>query len=711
MMPTGPDRAPLECDLVMKGGVTSGVIYPGAIAAIAATYRLRAIGGTSAGAIGAAAAAAMEFGRRSGRNPQARERLEGLAAELGREHGGAPLLQHLFEPDPDTAPLFHLLRRLQSAAGTRGVAGGAGVVALSAFWWAALALGLVAAALLWLEPAHGAALAVALLLLLLVGLPALTLLLAALFWWPTLRAGLRAVADNGYGFCSGMARARPGVEPLPALTEWLHARFQELAGLALEEPLTFGDLWAASHRHAGADRAAALAAALRAAQDPRRPDPTLGTMSRDIELVLVASDINRALSVQLPFLRREDLLYARRSDLAALFPPEIVTWMVAHQRAPTDPRDDLAAVDLGGADADAFVRLPRPKDLPVLVGVRMSLSFPFLFRAVRLYVLRERAAALGGGRELAELWITDGGITSNFPLHLFDAPIPTRPTFCLNLLYHDDELQPEQVSAEPATPDPGLAPADAQPEEMVYMLRTNRGRLASYTRFAAGAPSARLLRFAGRIITTARQWGDNQLIDVPGYRDRIVHVRMRDGEGGFNVAMGAAVIADLQRRGARAGEVIAARFVPDTLLDPLFAGEPLVLNWANHRFVRFRAFLAGLEVAASRFTAGWEDDRARAELPATDPLRQAPSIERMTEEAGTVAGESMTTRPGYPFANATQRALALDMAAGLESLATLAPTPAIDGVDRVNGRPGAPRPKQALRLRPSIDSDPRTELP
>jgi cyanophycinase len=50
MMPIEPDRAPLECDLVMKGGVTSGVIYPGAIAAIAATYRLRAIGGTSAGA-------------------------------------------------------------------------------------------------------------------------------------------------------------------------------------------------------------------------------------------------------------------------------------------------------------------------------------------------------------------------------------------------------------------------------------------------------------------------------------------------------------------------------------------------------------------------------------------------------------------------------------------------------------------------------------
>lgn len=69
----------LECDLVMKGGVTSGIIYPAAIAAIAKDYRLRAIGGTSAGAIGAAAAAAMEFGRRSGRNPEARNKLACLA--------------------------------------------------------------------------------------------------------------------------------------------------------------------------------------------------------------------------------------------------------------------------------------------------------------------------------------------------------------------------------------------------------------------------------------------------------------------------------------------------------------------------------------------------------------------------------------------------------------------------------------------------------
>ena len=45
-----------ECDVIMKGGVTSGVIYPKAILKLSERYRFRSIGGTSAGAIAAAAA-------------------------------------------------------------------------------------------------------------------------------------------------------------------------------------------------------------------------------------------------------------------------------------------------------------------------------------------------------------------------------------------------------------------------------------------------------------------------------------------------------------------------------------------------------------------------------------------------------------------------------------------------------------------------------
>ena len=43
------------CDIVMKGGITSGVVYPHAICELAKTYRFVQVGGTSAGAIAAAA--------------------------------------------------------------------------------------------------------------------------------------------------------------------------------------------------------------------------------------------------------------------------------------------------------------------------------------------------------------------------------------------------------------------------------------------------------------------------------------------------------------------------------------------------------------------------------------------------------------------------------------------------------------------------------
>ena len=62
----GRNPEKLECDLVMRGGITSGIVYPRAIAKLAETYNFRSIGGTSAGAIAAAATAAAQFGANNG---------------------------------------------------------------------------------------------------------------------------------------------------------------------------------------------------------------------------------------------------------------------------------------------------------------------------------------------------------------------------------------------------------------------------------------------------------------------------------------------------------------------------------------------------------------------------------------------------------------------------------------------------------------------
>ena len=55
-----------SCDVVLKGGITSGVVYPHGLCELARTYRFSNVGGTSAGAIAAAGAAAAEHGREHG---------------------------------------------------------------------------------------------------------------------------------------------------------------------------------------------------------------------------------------------------------------------------------------------------------------------------------------------------------------------------------------------------------------------------------------------------------------------------------------------------------------------------------------------------------------------------------------------------------------------------------------------------------------------
>ncbi len=55
-----------DCDIIMKGGITSGVVYPRAILRMSEHYRFRSIGGTSAGAIAAVITAAAEYNRDGG---------------------------------------------------------------------------------------------------------------------------------------------------------------------------------------------------------------------------------------------------------------------------------------------------------------------------------------------------------------------------------------------------------------------------------------------------------------------------------------------------------------------------------------------------------------------------------------------------------------------------------------------------------------------
>jgi hypothetical protein len=238
-----------ECDVVMKGGITSGVLYPSALVAIGGKYRLRGIGGASAGAIGAALGAAAEFGRASG----GYERLGVLPDEVSNGK-----LAALFQPQPETRRLLRLMlaatgnEGLSTSSSSRSGVGRAKRIATSlvrAFPVAALLGGLiglfiVAAGVVsdgWQRPV----LIVAGSLILIVGV--MVVLAARL-----LRLLTNAVPHNMFGICRGTATGDPLTDP--GFTDWLADSIDRVAGRSTTlAPLTFGQLWAGADGHGGPD--------------------------------------------------------------------------------------------------------------------------------------------------------------------------------------------------------------------------------------------------------------------------------------------------------------------------------------------------------------------------------------------------------------------------------------------------------------------------
>lgn len=101
------------CDLVMKGGITSGIVYPNAVIALARKYRFKNIGGTSAGAIAAAATASAALGqRRKDLDPAcpsaANVGFEGLSA-VAKKLKGEGFIYSLFQPVQGAHIVYRLL--------------------------------------------------------------------------------------------------------------------------------------------------------------------------------------------------------------------------------------------------------------------------------------------------------------------------------------------------------------------------------------------------------------------------------------------------------------------------------------------------------------------------------------------------------------------------------------------------------------------------
>lgn len=533
-----------ECDLVMKGGITSGVVYPLAIVEIAKAFRLRSIGGTSAGAIAAAAAAAAEVGRQRRKagllseDHKDFEELAELPTLLGSPaKGAANKLEAFFQASAGLGSVFSLAKGLLGKSGARLVWSLWGGLLLR-FWVAAIAGGLLGSVALWTTPwemrnvlALGSAAALGLICATTFALGQVVLTL------------VRRLPLNGFGICTGMPNGKQTRGE--ALTVWLTEFYDTLSGetsisgsrpMPLDrcKPLTFGDL-----------------------------------VKCGVDLQVMTTCLTMGRPFRLPFrddevVKENRQFYFRRDEFEKLFPADLVRWMCAHQRA-------LAAEELtprfAQADFEGFCRLPEPADLPVVVAVRMSLSFPILLSAVPLYSFDFRDGAPQGCPK--RCWFTDGGVSSNFPIHFFDSPVPARPTFGLDLGTAEDECQPR-----------------------VYMPTSNGGGILVNRREIGNSGFGSIAGFLGALLNVAKDWNHEALSHLPGYRDRIAVIRLTANEGGLNLNMPRERIKQLADYGRDAGREFVRRFGNPALV---VSGTPEPkMNWDNHQRIRLRLLIASV---------------------------------------------------------------------------------------------------------------------
>src|SRR5450755_1431936 len=284
------------CDLVLKGGITSGVVYPSAVCELAKIYQFKNVGGTSAGAIAAAATAAAEYGRASGTDGFAR--LASLPIWLSQGSN----LKDLFQPGRGTWRLYSGVTALLGSDNPFVKLVKLKLALLWAYWVPVLA-GMLIDLAVWrfFHLGWGANIATDICVFFMMAL----VVLGCMGWriWYDVEHGS---TNNGFGLCSGMDRGRGKPKPL---TDWLTDELDRIAGVPLNSaPLTFGDLWRppkASEARALAAKVTATPFAVLPLSDEAGENPLPDAAQRAINLRMVTSCITFGHPFALPFEARE----------------------------------------------------------------------------------------------------------------------------------------------------------------------------------------------------------------------------------------------------------------------------------------------------------------------------------------------------------------------------------------------------------------------
>jgi predicted acylesterase/phospholipase RssA len=205
-----------------------------------------------------------------------------------------------------------------------------------------------------------------------------------------------------------------------------------------------------------------------------------------------------------------------RSEWEKIFPAEVMQFLVENCD-PFEPKPE---------EPGQFYHFPDEARLPLIVGARMSLSFPGLISAVPLwrrdYTLTEQAEK----NKLRRCLFSDGGLSSNFPIHFFDHTFPNSPTFAISLDDYDARRNYSNV----------WLPASSGSGSQLPVL-----------------PFSGLFGFLMRLVYSAKDWQDNLQSTLPGYRERIVHIVLKPDEGGLNLTMSPQTVQKLADYGKEAG--------------------------------------------------------------------------------------------------------------------------------------------------------------
>jgi predicted acylesterase/phospholipase RssA len=591
------DRCMRECDLIMKGGITSGIVYPPLVLKLAKAYRFRNVGGTSAGAIAAAVTAAAEHGRyKRNRNGDAGfrklERVREWLSDTANKN-----LRNLFQPSVKTQPLMNVLlylanrqngnaaetasqdpltrfvrfiaavrkvlrindRQEYSLGSKRWLVRGVLIGSISALLLSALSTGLL---LLLAKFRFGVSPGSETFVTLFLFFGVLFSVFVGLAGY--LAGGLvysarhlhhiatQEIEENFFGLCDGLSKD-PSIST-PPLTPWLNTIINDLAGIEVGgRPLTFGDLW--------------------------ETDDPAG--DKKIDFRMVTSNLSQTQPYILPF--TDNYFLFKQREIEELFPAEVVDHMIEYGYG-----------EKGCYVApEGFYFLPAARDFPVVVATRMSLSFPVLLSAIPLYTIKYNEGfieAKGQGLEiqlnednLQLNWFSDGGICSNFPIHFFDAWLPSRPTFGVNLV----SLPPEEFSREKDEVYPNNYTMSSRSHSLGEERDTRETDIlnkAVYIPKVAEEPSptwlkiSGVLSFLGQIFNTAQNYRDNMQAMLPSYRERIVQIALTDKQGGLNLEMPSEVIEEVVDKGALAGEKLLRYF-----------------DFKQHQWVRFRVLMGQME--------------------------------------------------------------------------------------------------------------------